>query len=223
MTEQTGNASGNSDRRASGPQVGLDAVVVPLVLLDFCDAENEKLANPWSWDGWSCASDGRIAVRIPHVAGLDREPPFDSAKTLRWDPKNDGEWVDIPQYVLPEKRDCKACHGTGKVDFCPECEGEGIVEFSNSFNFYTVDCGSCGGEGTVFGNKINCRSCSGKGFVFAEEHCPVVFGTGDVDISAFLLEKIKDFPGIKIFTAPTDTMFHIKFDGGDGIVMGMLR
>ena len=204
----------------SGGQV--DAIVVPRYLLKFCDLESKKLATPFSVNGWTVASSGHIAIRVPAIAGVDREPPFESAESLPWEPRIDGEWINIPAYVLPEKRRCTFCSGRGKAERCPECDGVGEVELSNSYHTYTVGCDTCFGNGFIAGDSALCPRCAGAGTVYASDIFEVELF--DRRVNGFLLEKIKDLPGVQVFTKESAGGFnHFRFDGGHGLFMGLRK
>jgi hypothetical protein len=192
------------------------------LLHKFCEPEYNKLAEPWSYDSYSFASDGHIAIRVPRVEGIDREPPFGFSGKLPFTPGVEGEWVDLPAYELPPKKKCHSCKGTGMMQKCPECDGDGSLEFSNGHHEYEVECLTCRGIGHLSGGNERCENCDGSGEEYEENFRAVPdFGTETCKINAFLLDKIKDLPGVKMFSAPTGNMFHFRFDGGDGVAMAL--
>lgn len=189
------------------------------LLQKFCNTDDDsRLSEPWSDGLYSMASDGHIAIRVDRVAEITKGKPFD--KEVRWVPELDGEWVDLPEYSLPEMKPCRRCKGTGKISICYECDGDGVICFSNRYHEYEVECLSCSGGGDISGGDHVCKTCNGNGKYFAEKVVEVLFNNHKVN--ALSLEKIKDLPKIKIFTTPTDgELFHLQFDGGMGVMMGL--
>jgi hypothetical protein len=192
----------------------------PSILDVFLAKDNESLCTPFSWEKWTGATNGHIAVRIPRI-GIDKAPPSSLIYSLPWEPTQSGEWVDLPAYELPVRQLCPSCYGSGRVHPCPECDGAGEVQWSTGFNDYSDDCKTCHGAGHVPGEGEKCTECDGERFVYANHEMPVGFCKDEYDINAFLLEKIKKLPGVKLYTAHINGMFHFRFDGGEGMLMGM--
>jgi len=56
----------------------------------------------------------------------------------------------------------------------------------------------------------------------AESVFPVLFfGSAAYPVNAFVLETIKDLPGIEIFSNPTGQIYNFRFDGGAGVFIGI--
>jgi len=193
----------------------------PSILDVFLDENNKSLCAPFSWEKWTGATNGHMAVRIPRIIGIDKAPPFSSICSLPWEPTQIGEWVDLPKYELPDRQTCPSCYGSGQVYTCPECDGAGEVQWSTEFNDYSDDCKTCHAAGHVPGEGKKCSNCDGERFVYAINEMAVGFCNDGYDINAFLLEKIKKLPGVELYTARTKDMFHFRFDGGGGVLMGM--
>lgn len=104
--------------------------------------------NPWTRDGFTYATDGRILLRLPARPDVPDNPhapdinqfPFDHANL---DPSL---WLPIPT-PLPQPRSvtCKFCGGKGLIvinrggnndgDTCPECDGGGSWQQPNGVPF----------------------------------------------------------------------------------------
>jgi len=152
------------------------------LLQSFCSKHEEtKLNYPFIMGEWACATNGHIAIRVPlnTIEGVTREAPIKN--TLQWQPDQDGEWVNLPSYELPDKKICSIC-GTG--------------------------------------GKYTCLECYGEGYHYPIEYLKVEFdGHG---INSSLLEKIKDLPGVKLFSRRDDNeQYYFKFDGGHGTIIGL--
>lgn len=188
------------------------------LLQKFCAPDSPQLSAPWSEGNWSVASGDHVAIRVPRLAEIVRAPPFD--RKIPWVPTVAGEWVGLPAYVLPALKRCGRCRGNGRISTCPECGGDGFLEFNNAFNSYEVDCDSCDGHGDVSGSDNPCSTCAGLG-----QYCPddvVEIPFYGHKINAILLEKIKELPDLQLFTAPTDERFyHFTFTGGMGVFTGL--
>jgi len=194
-------------------------------LTSFCslDREMPTFSKPFSHGDFTYASDGRMIIRVPRIPEISSAKP-DALKLEKLGFPADGECVtEFPEYEALERHKCPICKGYGKVEECPECDGEGSVEFDNGYHMYSADCKSCGGRGAVSGGNEKCSNCNGTGRSYADGWAHV--DIGDVRLSARLLDKIKDLPNVKL--GPVDgaerKMVAFSFDGGDGVLMGMVK
>lgn len=70
--------------------------------------------------------------------------------------------------ALPDMIECKSCDDNGMICRapCPECDGDGFVEFSNRYHWYQdIECKSCRGVGNVTsmsGDEAICPDCFGS-------------------------------------------------------------
>ena len=185
----------------------------------FCDKSSEPHAVPFSDDKYTYASDGHIIVKVPLVNGVGPNKKSPNATSLKWEITHKGEWLDLPTYSLPQKQICILCIGGGKVDVCPECDGDGEVCFSNQHSHYEEECKTCCGNAYILGEEDVCSWCKGEGRTYPSN----IQGTimNDTKMNIYLLEKIKTLDNPKIFLPDFDGMVHFKFDGGVGILMVM--
>jgi len=191
------------------------------LLQSFCSkSASSPFQELFIIDDFICATDGQIAIRIPRQYDWHYAHIVGSIITLQWEPSIEGEWVDLPPYKLPNKEVCYACQGVGKINICPECDGDGYVELDSEFNSYECDCKYCDCEGIIPGDGDICGRCDGDGDMYPVDYSRIEFdGHG---LNALLLEKIKDLPGVKLFSRRDEKQhFYFRFDGGHGIIMGM--
>lgn len=186
----------------------------------FCEPDC-KYGEPFSHGDYSYATNGHILVRVPRLPGIMREPPMEISKleALELEPSHKGEWYDVPE--LPEKQGCAFCRGSGKVAFCGECDGEGIVTLHTKWHEYECECKGCRGEGFTYGYSDTCPYCDGAGWVF---HLNEIMKVGEELVNARYIEKIRSLPNPRLFLPANDMrMVVFRFDGGVGGLMAMTR
>ena len=189
----------------------MDAIVK--MLMPFCRGKwNPNIAQPWSREGFTYATDGFAVIRIPRIANVPERPTAPKAeKVFTYYPAPAGPWLEFP---TPEETGistvCPRCRG--QEVHCKECNGSGMVEFSNRYNDYEIQCKSCSGEGDT------CSKCGGSG---EEDPQPETVFAG-FRFKSVYLRAFRALPGAKINVPvdPKDAAW-IKFDGGDGLVMPM--
>lgn len=179
---------------------------------------------PGSKGEYSYACNRNILLRVPRVEGCDREfnPPLD-LNYLAIIPEHEGSWMAIPAYdhKKPELVDCWACKGIGHVVVCRECSGNGLVGWHSGFNDYDAECKSCQGEGIAaavssYPTAVKCDFCE-DGKQSTQEWPTMMIGPDEVGL--YLLDKIRDLPGVEIYTPALNNMMSFRFHGGDGILM----
>lgn len=176
----------------------------------FCREDPERsLGKPWTKDGFTYASNGFILLRVPAL----QEDPSGLGVALDGVYKQAGAmpetgWVGLSD--LPMAPVCPKCNGKAEADSeCPECGGDGDVEFHNGHHSYTCDCKTCDGSGEIEG----CTECHGSGV--AKED-PIRVGSRKFDPG--MLRLASTLPGAQ--AAPTSASVNwFKFDGGDGLLM----
>jgi hypothetical protein len=87
---------------------------------------NEALLKPWSRDGYTFATDGRIAVRLPEVEGIPDNPKAPDVMKI-W-PKEPDEYIDLPDIPPVTVDPCPWCCDYEKHEVCEECGGTGFME-----------------------------------------------------------------------------------------------
>ena len=166
--------------------------------------------------GYAYATDGRIAVRCKAEGQLDTVlnpedgiAPTKLAEVFRPVPDDAPPWPDSAPI-------------TGRID-CPDCEKN------------TKPCTTCDGTGSwqcdTCGDENDCRDCHGRG---RKGHCPTCQNSGLVDGLAFQKigvntiaykydQMIRALPNVRVGEAAFITPIPFRFDGGEGVVMGMNR
>lgn len=189
-------------------------------LKPFCSQDNERISTPWTADGYTYATDGVIAVRVPAIDGVPNNNEAPDMQRLLWDHGTISDWRDLPEYDITAARPCKQCKGSGKSRVCYECDGDGELELDSGHNLYDVECATCHGDGVlpaIDDNGKPCARCDGTG---KDLVTPVPWGEGAISMK--MLQRIGNLPGAKMSQAGGGTQtFRFKFDGGEGLVMPM--
>lgn len=193
---------------------------IMIELQPFCSESDLRpnMQKPWSRDGFTFATDGRILVRVSSteypVAENEAAPEASDAGPFNHN-SLETEWIPVPDIPEPMFSDCRKCKGTGKSDKCRECCGDGRHECDCG---HEHDCGECDGTGySWFAEK--CDNCeNGK----VEETQQVA--VGEAVVNAVYLRKIADLPNPE-FARPTewDKPIAFKFNGGVGYLMPMRK
>lgn len=166
-------------------------------LKPFCstDEMRENLMNPWTRDGFTWATDGRVMIRVPAMDDVPENKSAPDTKTI-WifDKSTDPDFRELPQIPLNQELEC------------PMCEGENP---SGKFQ-----CKSCGCK------EVVCEKCGGTGRTTSSISVPL----GNRLANNLYLIKLAKLPGVKIdFRDRENDMlpFAFIFDGGEGILMVM--
>lgn len=134
-------------------------------LMPFCwpsdgDSFRADLAAPFSFGDYTYASDGRIMIRVPRIAGTDVEPPAQhdlgsKVKTLEGYLRRTefAKFKPLPSVNLPpvppyQPQPCKECAATGRIHSvsCTKCDGTGVVTCPTCD--HDDDCDRCNGVGS---------------------------------------------------------------------------
>lgn len=168
----------------------------------FCsaNAKDTGFVRPWmsipfSFGGFSYATDGVVCVRVPRLCGsrqLSEDFQFASAVEHLFAQSPAGIWTRPPSVpLLAEYKTCDECDGLGKKKMCPECGGSGKIRVPSLIQFGDPASGP-------------------------------IFGGQTYAINSDVLEKITTLPGLEINTSPVDCgVFHFRFRGGAGVFMGV--
>ena len=184
-------------------------------LKKFCSTGREFLEEPFSQGEFTYATDGKIAIRVNKIDGIEDVISAPNMKKLNWDHGKHKDWVSLPDYSQDGAQVCSECKGNKHFKDCPECCGHGDVYVNNDFNEYLCCCKTCNGNGSIPSSEGDaCEACCGTGFVAI----PVEFGPGH--ISSSLLNKIKILPGVLLSqSGDGHEPFKFVFDDGCGLIM----
>lgn len=185
---------------------------------NFCSNDREDLAEPFGYRGFNYATDGKVAVRCPTgdpFQMLKHESKAMMVEKVFKDVDWNTRFVKIPEYNREVKTsECERCKGSGKEKTCPECDGSGIVGFSNEYSDYECSCETCMG-GTKKPDEMDCEECNGKGEIDIQTSVRI----NSYSVMTKLLNKIADLPGIKISQKDFNGALAFKFSGGQGLIM----
>ena len=171
------------------------------------------LHRPMRHEGYLYATTGHIAVRIEDDPAIEAEPmPANLQNGVLQKMATDTTertWRPVPQVNGAAAKPCAYCDGTGRVVWCPDCDGDG--EFWHGD--YPYECKACDASGWVAAPSKDvgkgCLDCCGSGVSWQE-----TVNFDGVHIAARYINLIgteipgaeigisKDPHGIQLFRAP---------------------
>lgn len=169
-------------------------------LMDWCAADRTNLSRPFHQGEWTYACSGQWFIRVPRTdvdyGGSERTPPkmerlLESGQVAFWQP--------LPALErLESMMQCRRCEGTGKGArvTCECCDHE-------------HHCGTC-------------DECEGAGKYMQ----PVPVATPSGLLAWANYERLLALPAVQIgvlheWRGFDDSRIYFRFDGGEGLVMGM--
>ncbi len=158
-------------------------------LKQFCaDDDRRNIEHPWTRDGFTYCTDGRIIIRQPGRADVPENPSAPNAAGLWKDfdmPQiadiHESLWLSLPEFPPVMFEPCEACGEAGMIGpGCDECEG-GQIALPESV-------------------RVHRRL-----------------------ISNYYLAKLALLPNVRIApdVGPPTSPMLFRFDGGDGLLMGV--
>lgn len=189
-------------------------------LTKWCDPEATRfpLGLPFVQGGFLCATNGRIAIRVPS-SDPDTTPENGGrlprmADIFKSMPKNISRYEAWPEAKYShQERDCLTCKGKGRVNQhpCQECDGDGMVECETCG--HEDECKVCDGHGECGGSK--CKACNGK----MQVPRPYQQQIGKAWIDADYDAMVRELPNPVWYCKSADDPVFIIFDGGEAVVM----
>jgi len=189
----------------------------------FVASEDGKyhLSQPFVQAGFRCATDRRIAIRVPDpAAGPDTDRGPDMAKLFQ---KEGLEWHDWPadwrSDLATEKSGeerhviCSACGG--RKTKCPVCDGSGTVECVSCGA--DVDCHRCDGAGHV---GKPCMACGGEGF--HEERTMARRLPNGTLLAEHYLERFAELEGLRWAQERKYAPVFFRWPGGEIALMPLI-
>jgi len=194
-------------------------------LQQFCGSGDDypDLAEPFSHEGQTYATDGALLIRVPRMAEVSKPCPKLLLSHLPGllGENYDGQWIAIPVLPAPSTLTCPNCNGSGKVYPCPECEGERSVKYVGKTADWGIECPLCKGYGHVDDGEtaMECGNCQGSGC--KETNLLANKKVGEVRVENRLLRKIATLPDVELFAPRKSGVNEVffRFTGGVGVVM----
>jgi hypothetical protein len=189
-------------------------------LQKFCEPGNPRMATPFSFGSYTLATNGHILIRVARLSDIPERAdaiPLERVNQHFISPIIQQDHYPLPDFPAPEKHPCKECRGKGKDYTCPECDGDGEIEWDTNYNSYSTECKLCLAERIIHGI---CPVCNGSGYYYKPES--LLIGAQFYDKR--YLAMIRDLPDSRF--APghsTKEPGHFVFTDGDGIVMPRLK
>lgn len=204
-------------------------------LQTFCAEETDPrfyLQTPFSiGDGNTYATNGHICVCLNSKLDGVTELHGDSLEKMKSGIPRVLKTLPVEEVILDfnslpdlQYQNCYLCKGDGEIYTCPECDGEGTLTFESTHNEYEVDCNTCWGNGQISktvddSHAQTCKECDGSGKELIKNQIVQLM---DGDIKLELIKKLTPLPGIKLYR-PTEYIWPFTFDGGKGVVAGLLK
>lgn len=195
-------------------------------LEQFCHkVKSAPTSKPWSIGQHTYATDGKVLLRVKRIDEISENeacPNFPLTGLQKWFEKQDGDsFFDLPE-CAPKIESCSCCQGTGLVEICQDCNGEGVIFLESKLRHeYTFECEHC--KGLCFLSSQDevsemCIYCNGAGVKIEENKIQI--GPAFLSTKYIYLLK-KELNNIEICPRSDLNPAYFKFDGGDGILMPM--
>ena len=193
-------------------------------LQKFCSQSHWKADynSPFTYEGKTYSTDGYLLVRLEgEVEGVRSfsEFPYDTIQNCFTQPLK--EFSSLSQFESEEVwEECSHCEGTGKITICPECEGSGELELDSGYNFYNVECETCGGTGQYSGldGEEDCENCDGKGVVSVRKLVAIGASNFDNRLLNKLIQNLPPDAQIAPAQEPVGAAV-LRWVGGEGLIM----
>jgi DnaJ-class molecular chaperone len=183
------------------------------------------LRKPFSFDKFSCFTNGHIAV---FTARMTDAPETDNEHVImgmcravyNTAQKRGAESKILPMNQFePALKECEECQGAGFVCECNRCGGKGEAP-TGAFG---DECSTCNGSGTlpihnwkeVKTRYLRCETCLGIGKQPYEKDSKV----GATKLQTRYLLAAKTLPNAKVRAFGSQDPALIEFDGGFGLIM----
>lgn len=196
-------------------------MITDAMLRMFCsnDETSETLNNPFNDGDYTYATNGHILIRVPRRAEYDQNKAVKNInEAVQFTAVPEEKWIDTPDPCDTIKTEpCNMCKGTGKLARCPDCKGQGEVQWESDYGYeYEDTCRMCNGRGRIDGI---CEDCAGTGKITTERNIEIC---GRL-LNGKLLSILRELPGLKIAPDAVENLKPIPFkcDGGEGVIMQM--
>jgi transcription elongation factor Elf1 len=192
-------------------------------LQPFCEVDSVRYSidKPFVINGYRYATDSRVLVRVPCDEPDSVTPlpvPRSAGELFAKFPGERARWRPWPEpEYLSGKIECPTCSGRGLVECrrCDACSGKGEIECRECGQ--SKECAACGGYGEI---GLRCKTCHGAGEFVGPKYQPI----GSLIIDARLDRNIRDLLNVQfVLQRYENNPICFKFDGGQGLVMPMLK
>jgi hypothetical protein len=181
-------------RRKDRDEMSTTTIDLQRFCKDHVDLKGNTYREPFTFEGWMYATDGRICIRVRSDDRNSRGkfPPAQSLFVRAMDDARMKQWPEA-KYTKHGEWPCVVCDSVGKLMAkCPHCQANTIAH----------DCPSCGGDGiariTRVGNRLVCVK---------------------YDEMIRELPGVEYFADGKDFKPP----LLFRFEGGEGAIMGRAK
>lgn len=183
----------------------------------FCEIDEDynlfALLEPYYFNGYAFATDGRILAGFPSLPFDNRVRRVPNGKHVLDTHKPRGEWQKMPE--IPK---CDVCEGKGEVKIlaCKRCDGSGEVAHNCDCDLCDEsyeECSRCDGTGRHKDGTertVVCGACSQKRINLLGNQFQLRY-----------LQKIADLPNAEICEASQE--YALVFRSGEivGVLMGV--
>jgi hypothetical protein len=159
------------------------------------DPTRENVARPFSFDGWTYATNGHVVVRVPKRDDIAENPaaPNDHAAALFDKCAKKRRYKPAPSFELSEpfeweeQIECICCASSGRRHH---------------------DCPTC---------KCECKICSGRGKIAIRRFGTVAIGTAYY--SSKYISWLQSLPKLELGPPHKKNPLPFRFGGGEGLLM----
>lgn len=193
-------------------------------LKKFCSTDHTRptILKPFTQDGFTFATDGRILVRIPAIEGGADDGPEDSIRVIPSDLKN-YQPVQLPpnwESIIQPETPCHTCEGTGSIGKCRHCQGHGEIECETCG--HEEYCRPCQGTGKASSKETQgytepCEDCDGRGKT--TELVKISLNRGACFLDLRYLRLAATLPNLRLRFLDEHSVLRMDFESGDGAIM----
>lgn len=182
-----------------------DGSLLPFAMGNFCsdpDGDRPFLSLPFSLGEHDYATDGRIIVRVAasgKASSLSVIKPEYILKHFEAEPEVLDPLPDFKPWTALDFKPCDTCKGSGGGEF--------------------GDCQDCDGWGHGVGKKT-IEAVEFQGAMVSDYYLSKIASLPNIRIGRVPAAGYRPDQETKVERAPA---FRFKFDGGEGVIMGMLK
>jgi hypothetical protein len=154
-------------------------VITTDVLEKFCstDPNRASISVPWTSDGYTWATDGRVLIRVPAITGVSDNPKAPQNPSKLWSLNGVPEllaWLPLPAAPEEDWVACDVCH-----------DGTHLCDCGHDH-----ECGTCDGLGKVL--RITPVTMDG-GYRLNDRYVRLLSCLPDIEVAPFAINKAIPF------------------------------